>query len=354
MRLLVPVLVSCVAGAAAAKDPKPEWINGASSEYPRSKYVTGVGLADKEQEAKDRARAEISKVFRVEIDARSADHLSEASTTSESGKDKKSTYNFAQTIAFDVKTTAKQVQEGVEVVENWRDPASKGYYALAVLEKEKAAAIIRDKIEEIDKQAEEWRNQLDAAGEKLPKIKAAMKFLAVLKGRDQLNAQYRILDAAGKGLPSPFNTAQVKGVADKAIRELEVYVNFDCSMKGEFGQAANEACGKEVETGIMKGLNSFGFEAQTRASSGATDIAVEGSVSIQPQRGNKEGWQFARGTLTVTLKDGRSNKTIQSFDRSDKGASSDYEEAARRLRVTLGKLATQDVREAIVTYFENQ
>ena len=44
---------------------------------------------------------------------------------------------------------------------------------------------------------------MGAASDKLGKVKAAMKLLAILKARAELNGDVRVLDASGKGLPAP-------------------------------------------------------------------------------------------------------------------------------------------------------
>ncbi|MBI5624130.1 MAG: LPP20 family lipoprotein [Elusimicrobia bacterium] len=345
--VLIPIL-ALAAGPAAAKG-KPEWaVKGTCSEFPRERYMLGVGLADNEAAAKERARSEISKIFRTEVSATLESSMSETTR----GKGDKTERSFSVSAQDHVRTATQEIQEGVELVDQWQDPATRVYYSLAAVEREKAKAILGSKIEDLDRQAQEYSSQLDAASEKLPRIKAAMRFLALLKSRETLNDKYRVVDPQGK--PSPFNIAQVKAEANKAIAGLEVYVDFQCAMKDLAG-AKRDECGDEVETGIVKGLNSFGFEAQTAAAPAEMDIVVQGKVTTSPLKGDRSGeWKWARSTVTVSLKDGRSGKTIQRFDETDRQASGDYDEAARRSRVSLARKVAQKVRQATTEYFENQ
>ncbi|MBI4677069.1 MAG: LPP20 family lipoprotein [Elusimicrobia bacterium] len=331
---------------------KPEWtVKGASSEYPREAYVTGVGLGDKEDIAKERARSEVSKFFKLQVSAK----LDSAMSETNRGKGDKTERSFSTSVSDSVQTVTNGVLEGVEVVDAWKDPATKVYYALAVLEREKAKGAIEDKIKDLDGQAQEWSSQVDASSEKLGRIKAAMRLLALLKAREDLNGQYRVLDSKGRSIPSPFNQAQVKSLANKAIAQLEVYVDFQCAMKGERGETRSD-CGDEVETGIIKGLTSFGFEAQTATTPAEMDIVVSGKVATGPMKGDNKtaDWKWARSTVTVSLKDGRTSKTIQRFDVTDRQASGDYDEAARRSRVKLAEKVAKSVREYTTEYFENQ
>ncbi|MFA6318862.1 MAG: LPP20 family lipoprotein [Elusimicrobiota bacterium] len=351
MKRSLPIIAAILtlAAASASAKGKPEWaVKGTCGEYPREMYMLGVGLADNESVAKERARSEISKIFRTDITATTESSMSETNRGS-GGKTERS---FSVSAQEQVRSATQEVQEGVEIVDQWQDPATRVYYSLAAIERDKAKAIIGGKIEDLDRQAQEYSSQLDAAGEKLARIKAAMRFLALLKSRDALNEKYRVVDPAGK--TSPFNSAQIKGLANKAIAALEVYVDFECTMKGEGGERRSE-CGDEVETGIIKGLNSFGFEALTAGAPAEMDILVQGKVETGPLKSDRSAdWKWARSTVTVSLKDGRTSKTIQRFDVTDRQASGDYDEAARRSRVSLAKKVSQAVRDATTEYFENQ
>lgn len=108
----------------------------------------------------------------------------------------------------------------------------------------------------------------------------------------------------------------------------------------------------EVETGIVKGLNSFGLHAKSGTSG---DIVVEGKVTTAPlETSGDKRWKWARTSVTVSIKDGRSGATIARFDATDRQASADYNEAVRRSYVELGKKVSEQVKEAITAYFENQ
>jgi hypothetical protein len=209
-------------GASAAFAGRPDWVDGASRQYPREKYLVGVGMADERAAASDRARAEISKIFTTNVSVTT--NLNEAETNSKVGA--KTEGSFSQAISQSLQTASKKVLEGVEVVENWKDGATMQQYALAVLDRAKASAAIHDKVDEFDKQAQQWKAQMDSASDKVGKVKAAMKLLAVLKARTELNGELRVLDASGKAIPSPFDEAAVRAEAAKTIAELDVIVDI--------------------------------------------------------------------------------------------------------------------------------
>lgn len=335
--LLLLAALACAAPASAIKEPKPDWIDGSSMEYPREKFLIGVGMADDRASAEDRARGEISKIFSTLVKVNT--NLSESEASVKTGG--KTENNFSQEISQNVQTASQKALEGVEVADNWQDPAAKQHYALAVLEREKASLAVKDRLADFDQQSRQWKDQLDKSPKKLPKVKAAMKLLALLKAREELSADLRVLDAGGKTLPGPFNEAEIKPLAAKAVAALDVVVALS-------GDSADE-----IETGLVQGLTRFGLQAKTETA-GAADILVKGKIATKPMPGKEgESWKWARTTLTVSLQD-LNGRIFARFDLSDRQASADYDEAARRSRVALAKKASPQINEAITAYFENQ
>lgn len=215
------LLLACAAWA-GPRNPKPDWVDGSSAEHPRERYLVGIGLGDDRASAEDRARGEISKIFQTVVTVNT--NLAESETNISAGK--KSENTFSQAISQSVQTASKKALEGVQVVENWKDESTMQHYALAVLERAKGVRVINDKISEFDKQALQWKGQMDQAQDKLARVKAAMKLLALLKARTELNSELRVLDDSGKAVPTPFDETEVRPQAAKAVSELDVVVDI--------------------------------------------------------------------------------------------------------------------------------
>lgn len=222
MRLLTPAILAALACAAWAGARKPDWVDGSSVQYPRERYLVGIGMGDDRSSAEDRARGEISKIFQTVVSVNTS--LAESETNVSVGK--KSENTFSQAISQSVQTASKKALEGVQVVENWKDESTVQHYALAVLERAKGVRVINDKIGEFDKQALQWKSQMDQSQDKIGRVKAAMKLLALLKARAELNAELRVLDDSGKAVPAPFDEAEVRPQAAKAVSELDVVVDI--------------------------------------------------------------------------------------------------------------------------------
>lgn len=333
----VSLLSGCGGGAASHKasgGQRPAWVEGESPKWPRSQYVTGVGSADDEEAAADRARGEISRVFSSAV---SVDTLVDESegTVNAGGK---TTTSFSQQIAQNVRTASKKMLEGVEIVERWKDASAARYYALATLSKSKAMAAVAEKTQALDADAAVWKTKLDAASDKFERAKAGAKLAALLKGRLDLENDRRVL--GGGNLASTVDVSAAKAAAARALEALDVVV------------IATGDHSDELETGIVTGLVASGLMAKRGNAGDKGDLIVESKSGAQTVEGGDERWKWSRGTATVTLKDGREDKTFARFDVSDRQASADAGEARRRAAAGLAKKAAEKVAAAITHYFE--
>ena len=111
---------------------------------------------------------------------------------------------------------------------------------------------------------------------------------------------------------------------------------------------------KHVVTGVVKGLNAFGIQAKAGSASQQVDIIVEGEVETNPFQGNDARIKWARTSVTITLRDGRTSKIFTEFTVTDKQGSGDYKEAVRRSQTELGKKVAAQINSEIASYFENQ
>jgi len=329
---------ACAGGSrkSSSGGSRPAWVENESPKWPRSQYVTGVGSADDEEGAADRARGEISRVFSSAVSVDTTLDESE-SNVNQGGK---TVSSFSQQVAQNVKTASKKMLEGVEITERWKDGATSRYYALATLNKSKAMAAVAEKTLALDADASQWKTRLDAATEKFERAKAAAKLSVLLKGRLDLENDRRVL--GGGLLASSVDVSAAKAAAAKALANLDVVV------------IATGDHSDEIETGIVTGLVASGLMAKRGAAGDKGDIVVESKSGAAAVEGGDERWKWSRGTAVVTLKDGREDKTFSRFDVSERSASADAGEARRRSAAGLAKKTAEKVTLAIAEFFENQ
>ncbi|MCM2305610.1 MAG: hypothetical protein NDJ72_12980, partial [Elusimicrobia bacterium] len=111
---------------------------------------------------------------------------------------------------------------------------------------------------------------------------------------------------------------------------------------------------EELETGIVTGLVASGLMAKRGSAGDKGDLVVESGSGAQTVEGGDARWKWSRATATVTLKDGREDKTFARFDVSERQASADAGEARRRAAAALAKKAAEKTAAAISAFFENQ
>lgn len=334
MRIVLTLMLAAAGPVLAA----PDWIDGKSRAYPRDRYLIGVGFGDDRASAEDRARASISRIFSTLVTVQTNVFESEWNITT--GGKTEST--FSQRVSENVHTASEQLLEGVDIVENWRDKKQSRHYALAALERAKAMTALREKISEFDAQAGEWDKIMRETTARFPRVKAALKLKALLRARGDLNSQLRVLHPGGRGEPHTLNEAEVRPRIAAAVAALEIVV--DC--KGRKSRI--------VETGIVRALGALGLEARRGRGTESSDIIVTCDVESRRLKTVDERWRWARSSVTVSLRDGRSDKIFLQFDSSSRQASSDYKEAVRRSLKKLSLKAAQEVSAGISNYFENQ
>ena len=128
---------------------RPQWIDGSSTKYPAPRYFIGVGAVPMDKGGKnqqltwagDRARAEIAKTLRSKVESTTTAYRRVATTS------RRPETTSAQTDI--VMASTNEVLEGVEIKSYYRDKSSRMLYALAVLDRTKAARKLKNEVDNI-------------------------------------------------------------------------------------------------------------------------------------------------------------------------------------------------------------
>ncbi len=308
---------------------RPSWVDSESPDFPRSRYVLGVGSADDEGAAADRARGEIARVF-------SADVIVNTSVEqSEQGDGKSSVFSSA--VSDKVKTATAKILEGAEIVARWKDAATGRIYTLAVLDKAHALLITTEKAHELAGEASGYEAALSATKDPFSRAKAGAKLATIARAWSGLEADSRIL--GGGSLGADFDAAKARTQAAQALSALTVAV----SASGD---------GMEpVETAVVSALNAIGLSAKK---STAGDLVATAAAKIETQDSGDVRWKRSHAAATVTLQDGRTGMIFRQFDVSAREDATTPEEARRRALASLAKKTAAQTSAAINDYFGNQ
>ncbi|MFI5345268.1 MAG: LPP20 family lipoprotein [Elusimicrobiota bacterium] len=286
--------------ALLAAPAKPDWLSGDSSSYPKSAYILGIGEGPTQEKAGDRARAEIAKVFGVELTAKSI--INESASTDAAGSSE------SQYVSNDVRTSTAKFMENVEAVQYWTDESG-AVHALAALNRAHALTTLGDRIAEIDRDFEANSADLDKAEGKFAAMRAALKLQSGAKIRRRLNEDYRILNPDGKGIPAAEDAHEVLTRARRAVSALTVSVT-----------GAGASAGR-LRSRMVDALEHYGLKAVE--SGQAPDVLIEISGAARPLPIENLTWFLARGTVSVKMSYGSTGEVFKRFDESGEGSSGD-------------------------------
>ncbi len=317
---------------------RPTWINGSDDQYPNSFYLTGVGSGGSHASSGNSARAEIAKIISSRVTVH--DNVSEAEGTQmASGKTKNT---FSQSVSQAVEVASQEVLRGVRVVKYWENPLTKNYYALAVMDRQKASISLNDKISRIDHELKDWDDTLNTSKEKFGRARAAMKVLALLKAREHLAQELEVISATGQAPACPIDESKAKVRVEKALSALVISVHIS----GKDGGI--------VETGVVEGLNGLGMSAVVDYSTKTPDILIEGKLSSEKLTQLPPPWKWGKSQAIISLENALSKAIFAQFNAEDRQASSiSHSDAVNRSEISLARKVSKKIHDAIAAYFEN-
>lgn len=131
----------------AAKNKMPEWITLPSSVYPTEKYMNGTGSGANRETAELEAVKNLSSVFGQTVKSNTAASKKMERALSEGKVSFSSAENLQQNITSQIEA---ENLIGIEIAEYFYNKPEKKWYAVAILEREKTAAVYQKYIEKND------------------------------------------------------------------------------------------------------------------------------------------------------------------------------------------------------------
>lgn len=311
MKLSVIAFISAITllvGGCATKPSQPDWIAGDSAKYKSAQYLTGRGQAATQEEAKDRARADLAKVFQVAVVADSED-MQSFKTDPAGGAGQ-----YEGQSSRRISTSTEQIVRGIQIAELWQDPSTRNHHALAVLPRLQAASSLRQQISLLD---DATRNNIEQSRKNTDlflKIAAASRALDTQLEREGLQKSLQIVDITGRGQETQLGSAKLKSDLDELLKRVrissQISTDSTAGLADVVGGALAQA-GFMIETGDHPD-----FSLKSRLN--LTDMGLTG------------GWHWQRGTLEITLTE-VSNGRVRGTKRWPiKSSATDKETAVRR------------------------
>jgi hypothetical protein len=281
---LIVMLFACASTGKQSK--RPDWVDGESRKYSDNSYLIGRGVSSNLDDAKDRARVDIAKVFEVALIEYGKDKQEYQQLT----QDGESEVNSSQHVIRVIRTQTKKVVEGVEIPEIWQDEQGQ-YYALAVLNRKQARKRLKDEIKRLDEATNIVMGRVIASSDRLAEIARLTQAMELQNERAVALSSLQIVNPSGKGVAVVWNVTKLERRLAEVMGAIFIYP-----------QLLNEDH-KPLLTILASAITEAGFKS-TEINPWHYMLAVDLTLE-EPTVQN--GWTWIRGTLEIILRTGDGN-----------------------------------------------
>jgi len=322
--------VFIISGCASKGSGRPDWIYGNSSKYPPAKYLSGKGQDKYQAVARDRARADLAKIFEVRIQEQSEDSTRANRQTA----DDKTSLKLEASVSRNISTRTDQIVSGIEIAETWHDKARNQFHVLAVLDRMKAGNILRDSIDRLDDVTGQAIRRARQSDNLLRKIGLAHTALQAQLEREIYAKQLKIVDYSGRGLSSPYNLATLASDRDALLKRLSIRTRISADPLGGLDDILKAA------------ISAAGF---TPVSDGKAGYILDAKLVLNENK-DAQGWYWQRGTLEINLIQTGSKQAQGSKRWNIKESSQNRAISKKRVRDRIDKILETELRKTIISF----
>ena len=324
------IVLAPLSDGKALAENKPDWVDGNSAQYPEASYLSGVGFGDSRQGAENSAYGAIARIFKSDI--RSV--TSEEENFRQTEKGKKIGVDRKVDIQNRTEVSSKKVLEQVRIAERWVDPVSQVQYALAVLDRSKAASSLRQKGDAAEMEAKEWEKRAEKSSNKIEKARALRKAIRAAAAAEEVEADLRVIQPSRAAMGGLGGAGELQ---HRLSELLDQHFRVGVHLRGPHAAAVQDA--------ILAGLHEKGF-----TSGSEEDIAINGQVDFQESGPQDPKWHYVRWTAHLTLEEKETGKTFGSVNRSGREGQLSPAEADRKALFSLQTEMDETVGEILLQF----
>lgn len=322
-------LILLLAGCATASS-RPDWVDGTSKRYDNVRYLIGRGEGSTQEDAKNRARADLAKTFEVAIHDESEDVQSYRVVSANKGN----VAEHENQIRRALSTRTDQIVSGIQIADLWEDPVTKTQYALAVLPRAQAATGLRQQIAELDDATQSYIAQAQRAPDLFARIGAASEALAMQQEREGYQRSLIVVDPSGRGVEPVWNTAKLAADLAGLLKRVRIAPHVvNSSLDG-------------LDDALAGGLAAAGFSVQRTEDAAYT---LDGTLDVA-DLGRKEGWYWVNGTLEIKLTDHSTGRVVGTHRWNIKAAGTDPLLARQRAMADVARILKRETRSTLLGF----
>ncbi len=325
MRLLIIsilMLVMACGGISAPSNTIAAVDDAINQGYPESEYLTAVGQGQSEPEAKNRAKAELSRIFESRIKSEMLDQM--RSVLKASG-----TEDFEQSIESKVRIESDVELKGVEIAKVVKNGAD--YKALAVLDRAKAYAQWKRRINDLDAEADGHMNVYRDAATTLVRYRALREIPSIWVKREIIGS--RIIVLGYNSPPSSFDMGEVLTRIPVLRADMPILLDIRSDYSDVVRDSVGEALGKR------------GFVMTYEESEAA--VIIDGTIVVEPVDIKHPEWKYARATASLSVIDAENGQSVSEISEARRTAhisqSEAYELSVRKVSPMIVEAITKAI-----------
>ena len=303
----------------------PDWINNP----PQSTgFAYGVGSGDlwgdkvdALRRASDAARVNLVSQLRVTV---SGDFSSSVQERKATGKQTE----LVQTVQNTIRSQVPLVElDEVKVTETFFE--KKFAYALAELDRVKAASRLRRQISDLEAQVRTI-NQKPRAGTTLQQLRTVLPALKLFAQRDRYADQLALVGTQRQKPVLSEDLQQIQSSIYALFNQLQVRISM------------TDVGAKDIAGGVIESLTEQGMRINDR---GDYDLIIQVSATLRPVE--KNGSHFVFADSRVTIKDA-DDRTLSTFSKQAKGASGYPDLAKAKAERSVANMLSNELASALV------
>jgi len=288
----------CAGSSSLAPGERPAWIDFPEAERPTRQYMTAVGIGADRARAEENAYVRLAQQISTNVDA------VEARLEEFSQRDDGHTVRFhvrTVTLLSGVRLSAARELLGVRIAETWRDPARNEHFALAVLERRRAAGIYAQEMERTENEALAALRRAEQSESPLIAILDLRAALTAARALHELNRSWRAI-VEGMAEPNdPFPAGPAASIAEIEARLAALQRSIGASVE------LNRDAPRSLHTEAVEALRRLGLPTVSGGRPGLRlllDYTHEPVASYQADR-RAVSWR-----LRIQALDGRTDRPL--------------------------------------------
>jgi len=319
----ITLLLFLFTASAVSAAGEPNWVKNQSVTDDNA-FISATGAADSLEQAKNRALANLSKIFEARINASTVSQI-DTQVNIENLKEK---FTRKSQLSQNIHVQSDIVIKGAEISEIWHDEKLRLYHALAVLNRAHAKNNLYDEIMRIDAETRVLLARSDLDQDIFQSITSLDKAIQLQEQRLSLQQMLKIIDIHGLGDVSEWNLQELRIRQNEKLHQLTISAVVENDDEGQLRKI------------LVAAMGNAGFPAVDNAS-----VVLQADLNVN-DLGLQQGWYWLRARLDLQLL--KNNTVIGSREFLFKVSALNHNDTKSRLMTLIRNRLNKDLHDTVL------